>query len=112
MVVQEKILQYPLKMTGEIIEAYNEHESIWLSTEAIAKLYETPLHIVLRHIKMIYAIDSMSEFLTMQRKRMVKKGREQLISYYNLQMIVAIGTQLQATEMPRFYKWAVQQLND
>lgn len=112
MVVKEKLVYYPINEAGEAIVAQIHDDSIWLSTEDIATLYDTPLHIIIRQIKMIYTTDSMSEFLTMHSKRVKLDGRERIVSYYNLQMIVAIGHQLQAMQLASFYKWALQQLKD
>lgn len=112
MAVQDKVLYYPLKNDGVVIESFFDDDSIWISTEDIARLYETPLHIIIRHIKMIYMTDNMSDFLTVKQRRTNMDGRERIISYYNLQMIVAIGNQLKAQQLPVFYKWALTQLND
>jgi|SRR5699024_3925014 len=112
MAVQDKELYYPLENGERAIALFYEDHSIWLSTEDIARLYETPLHLIIRHIKMIYMTDKMSDFLTVKQRRTNIDGRERLISYYNLQMIVAIGNQLKAPQLPAFYKWALTKLNN
>lgn len=112
MVVEDQLVLYVTKEKKKKVEAHLDSNSIWLSTEDIATLYDAPLHHVIQQIKMIYATDSMSEFLTMQSRRVKQDGRERIVSYYNLQMILSIGNHLQAKEMIHFYKWAVKQLNN
>lgn len=112
MVIEDQLVLYVTKETEKKVEAYMDSHSIWLSAENIAVLYDAPLHHVIQQIKLIYRTDSMSEFLTMQSYRVKEDGRERMVSYYNLQMILAIGNHLQAEEMTHFYKWAIKQLNN
>jgi len=70
-------------------------ETVWLSQQQIAELYQSSRTNIVEHIKHIYAEREMDEPATCRNFRQVRTegGRkvERELPFYNLEMIIALG---------------------
>lgn len=90
--------------------------TIWLSQIEIAELFQTTKHNISIHTKNIFeeqellAEATVKESLTVQKegKRDVKRS----ISYYNLDLILAIGFRVRSPRGTQFRQWATTHLRD
>lgn len=85
-----------------------EEETVWLTQNQIATLFETTKNNVSIHIKNILEENELSratvkDFLTVQNEQ----GRHvnRYISYYNLDMILAVGYRIKSNRAIEFRKW-------
>lgn len=102
---------------GELkIDVRFENESVWLTQQQIAELFQTSIPNVSMHMSNVYEDGELSpeatikKFLTVRTegKREVKR----LLDYYNLDMIISVGYRVKSRVATRFRIWATQQLSE
>lgn len=93
-----------------------EGESIWLSQMEIAELFQTTKQNVSLHAKNIFEDNELSPKATVKESLTVQsEGNRQVrrrISYYNLDLILAIGYRVRSPRGVQFRQWASTHLND
>ena len=89
-------------------------ETVWLSLEQMAKLFDRDKSVISRHIKnsIKEELDSsvVAKFATVQKEGNRKIIRS--IEYYNLDMIISIGYRVKSPQGVTFRKWANKILKD
>lgn len=93
-------------------------QSVWLTLEQIAELFCTTSEEITKKLKSIYEFDELKReavsklFSIADYKNFCKsdKGKEQ--TYYNLDVILAIGYQIKAGTATLFRKWADRELKN
>ena len=102
---------------GELkLDVRFEDESVWLTQQQIAELFQTSIPNVSMHMSNVYEDGELSpeatikKFLTVRTegKREVKR----LLDYYNLDMIISVGYRVRSRVATRFRIWATQQLSE
>ena len=91
-------------------------EDVWLTQQQLAEIYCTTKQNVSQHIDNILADGELEgnrtvkNFLTVRQegKRQVQRD----ITYYNLDMIIALGYRVQSPIAVRFRRWATQRLHE
>lgn len=93
-----------------------EDESVWLSQQQMADLFQTSRTNVVEHIKHIYDEQELDENLTCRNFRQVRKeGSREVardISYYNLDMIISLGYRVKSVTATKFRKWAAERIKE
>ena len=94
----------------ESIEMRYEDENIWLTQKMMAALYDVGLPTINEHVKKIYADKELTESATIRNFRIVQsEGARQvsrIVNHYNLQMIIAVGFNVNNERAVQFRKWA------
>jgi hypothetical protein len=93
-----------------------EDESVWLTQQLMAELFQSSKQNVSHHINSIYeegellAEATVKKYLTVRQEgsREVKR----LLDYYNLDMIISVGYRVKSHVATRFRIWATQQLTE
>jgi len=93
-----------------------EDESVWLTQQLMAELFQSSKQNISHHINAIYeegelrSEATVKKYLTvrMEGKREVKR----LLDYYNLDMIISVGYRVKSHVATRFRIWATQQLSE
>ena len=102
---------------GELkIDVRLEEDSVWLTQQQVAQLFQTSVPNVNMHISNIYEEEELTpeatikKFLTVRTegKREVKR----LLDYYSLDMIISVGYRVKSRVATRFRIWATQQLSE
>jgi hypothetical protein len=116
-----------MENTGEIILYQNldgtikvdvrvENETVWLSQEQIALLFNKARSTITEHICTIYSEQELSINLTSRKFRQVrlegKRNVEREIEFYNLDVIIAVGYRVKSKQGTQFRMWATQRLNE
>jgi hypothetical protein len=93
-----------------------EDESVWLTQQMMAELYQTSKQNISHHIQNI--IDegelqpeaTVKKYLTVQQEgtRQVRRN----LDYYNLDMIISVGYRVKSLIATRFRIWATQRLKE
>jgi hypothetical protein len=100
----------------ESIEMRYEDENIWLTQKMMATLYGVGLSTINEHIKKVFADSELEETATIRKFRIVQtEGSRQVsreVTYYNLQMIIAVGFKVNDERAVQFRKWANQIVKD
>ncbi len=91
-------------------------EDVWLTQQQLAEIYCTTKQNVSQHIDNILADGELEENRTVKNFLTVRQeGNRQVqrdITYYNLDMIIALGYRVQSPVAVRFRRWATQRLHE
>lgn len=99
-----------------ILDVRLENETIWLTQQMIAELFQTSVANISMHIKNIYeerelrTESTVKDFLTVRQEgnRDVKRN----LTYYNLDMIISVGYRIKSLIATRFRIWATQRIKE
>ena len=98
------------------IEVRYEDETIWLTQQMIAELFQTSIPNISMHIRNIFEKEELSleatvkDFLTVR-----KEGNRQVrrkLEFYNLDVIISVGYRVNSTRATQFRQWATSVLRD
>ncbi|MDO8289193.1 MAG: virulence RhuM family protein [Parvibaculum sp.] len=91
-------------------------ETVWLSQQQMAALFQTSRSNVVEHIGNVYAEGELLESATCREFRQVRiEGNRQVtraLPFYNLDMILSIGYRIKSAVATRFRQWATQHLRE
>lgn len=87
-------------------------ETVWLSQQQMADLYQSSRSNVVEHIKHIYEDGELDEISTCRNFRQVRQeGSRQVvreIPMYNLDMIISLGYRIRSVIATHFRRWATE----
>lgn len=98
------------------IDVKLEDETVWLSQQQMAELYDTTKQNISLHIKNIFDEEELDinstvkEFLTVQKEGNRKVERK--VKYYNLDMIISLGYRIKSKIATNFRRWATERLKE
>ncbi len=100
--------------SGEIeITVSVEKDTIWLSTENIAKLFDVQRPAVVKHIGNIYKTNELSKVSTCSiLEQVAKDGKNRKKNYYNLDVIISVGYRVNSIRATQFRIWATTVLKE
>lgn len=110
------IIIYQTEDGNTKIDVRLENETVWMTQKAIATLYQKGVNTVNEHIKNIYAEGELQKSATIRKNRIVQlegnREVEREVSFYNLEMILAIGYRVRSHRGTQFRQWATTRLNE
>lgn len=113
---QGEIIIYQTEDGLTHIEVKIEDETVWLSQQQMADLYQTSRTNVVEHIKHIYEEGELDEQSTCRNFRQVRQeGSREVtrnIPFYNLDMIISLGYRVKSSIATRFRRWATARLKE
>ncbi len=93
-----------------------EDESVWLTQQLMADLFQTTKQNISLHIQNIYEEGELVPKATVKKYLTVRQegSREvkRLLDYYNLDMIISVGYRIKSHVATRFRIWATQKLTE
>ena len=93
-----------------------QDETIWLTQQQMAELYQTSRTNVVEHIKHIYEEGELDEKSTCRNFRQVRKeGNREVareLPFYNLDMIISLGYRIKSSIATQFRRWATERLKE
>ena len=101
---------------GVKLEVNMKDETVWLSLEQMAELFERDKSVISRHISNIFKEkelekdSTVAKFATVQNEGARKIKRN--IEYYNLDAIISVGYRVKSKNGVLFRKWATKILKD
>ena len=107
---KNNIVIYQLEDGKTKIDVKLEGETVWLSQQQMAELYDTTKQNVSLHIKNIFDEEELDEdstvkeFLTVQQEG--NRSVERKVKYYNLDMIISLGYRIKSKIATNFRKWS------
>lgn len=98
------------------IEVKVHDETVWLTQQQMAELFQTSRTNVVEHIKHIYEEKELDEVSTCQKFRQVRKeGNREVnreLPFYNLDMIISLGYRVKSAIATNFRRWATDRLKE
>ena len=98
------------------IDVKVENETVWLSQQQMADLYDTTKQNISLHIKIFFYKEELDEdstvkeFLTVQKEG--NRSVERKVKYYNLDMIISLGYRIKSKIATNFRRWATERLKE
>ncbi len=94
----------------------SETQTIWLTQNQMAELFDIKPNTVTEHISHIYQEEELEQSSTTRSYRVVRQEAsrkvERDITHYNLKLILAIGYRIRSDRGTQFRKWATEHLNE
>lgn len=98
------------------IETRLQDETVWLSQEEMAALFDKGRSTITEHIRNIYEEGELEQNPTCRKFRRVRKEGsrtvEREIDHYNLDVIISVGYRVKSIQGTRFRQWATQRLRE
>ena len=103
--------------TGETkIDVRFENETVWLTQNALADLFQTTKQNISQHTKNIFEEKELLETSTVKKFFTVQKeGNREIkreIDHYNLDLIISVGYRIKSSIATAFRQWATLQLRE
>ena len=93
-----------------------EDETLWLTQAQMAELYQTSRTNVVEHIRHIFDEGELMPEATCRNFRQVREEGNRMVeremTFYNLDMIIALGYRVRSSIATRFRQWATQRLKE
>lgn len=111
-----EILVYQAEDGRVKLEVRMQYETLWLTQQMIAELFQTTVPNISIHIRNIFEEGELTpeatvkKFLTVRREGNRDVRRE--LDYYNLDMIISVGYRVKSLIATRFRIWATQRLKE
>lgn len=98
------------------IEVTLENETVWLSLNQMAELFQRDKSVISRHIKNIFETNELSPISTVAKNATVQKeGTREIqreIEYFNLDVIISVGYRVNSHRGTQFRIWATNRLKE
>lgn len=111
-----EIILYQTEDGGTKIDVRFENETVWLTQQQMAELFQSSRSNIVEHIQHIYEEGELDEAATCRKFRQVRtEGNRQVsreLPYYNLDMILSLGYRIKSIVATRFRQWASARLKE
>ena len=111
-----EFLTFVSQNESDSIEVRFEGDTLWLTQQLIAELFQTSIPNISMHIKSIYSEKELNEAATLKKFLTVRQeGNRQVnrsLEYYNLDIIIAVGYRVNSKRATEFRQWATAILRD
>ena len=93
------------------LEVNVKEETVWLTLEQIAKLFDRDKSVISRHIKNVL-LEELDNSVVAKFATTARDGKTYQVDYYNLDMIISVGYRVKSKNGIIFRKWANKVLKD
>ncbi|MDO9256229.1 MAG: virulence RhuM family protein [Bacteroidales bacterium] len=114
-----EILIYQASEGNIKIDVRLEQETVWLSQEQMALLFDKGRTTITEHIKNVFSEGELNEHMvcrnfrhTTQHGAVQGKTQEKDVKYYNLDVIISVGYRVKSQQGKQFRIWATQHLKE
>lgn len=98
------------------IDVRLENETVWLTLNQIAELFERDKSVISRHLKNVFDSDELDKNSTVAKNATVQiEGEREVtreIEYFNLDAILSVGYRVNSKRGTQFRQWSTQRLKD
>jgi len=111
--MQNQIIIYQPEVGLSSLEVRLENETVWLSLDQIANLFERDKSTVSRHIKNIFKENELEKNSVIANfATTAADGKTYSVDYYNLDVIISVGYRVKSKRGTQFRIWANKVLKD
>lgn len=111
-----EIVLYSREDGAPAIEVHLDGDTVWLTQQQLAELFQTSRTNVVEHIQHIYEEGELEQDATCRDFRQVRQeGQRQVertIPHYNLDLIISLGYRVKSSVATRFRIWATALLRE
>lgn len=110
---ENKIIIYTASDGRTKIDVKLEDETLWLTQAQMCELYQTSKSNVSEHIKHIFEDGELpSDAVVRKFRTTASDGKTYMTTFYNLDMIIALGYRIRSIIATRFRQWATARLKE
>ena len=116
---EDSVVIYRTEDNSIQLQVKLEHESVWLTQDQMAELFDRDRTVIGRHIRNIFAEGELDESLVCAKFALHKKyGRregylkEVEATIYNLDVIISVGYRVKSKRGTQFRQWALKIIKD
>lgn len=114
--MKNEIILYQSDELPEHIEVRLDEDTVWLTLNQIAQLFNRDKSVISRHLSNIYKEGELMQEATVAKNATVQieSGRKvkREIDYYNLDVILSVGYRVNSKQGTQFRIWATNVLQD
>ena len=92
------------------LEVNMKDETVWLTQEQMARLFDRNIGVISRHIKNIFAENELDMESNLQKMQIPNSDKP--VSFYSLDVIISVGYRVKSKNGIIFRKWANKILKD
>ena len=112
-----QFLLYSLPNEEGKVQVVIKDETIWCTQKAMAQLFGVDKSGISRHISNIFKEGELQQDTTVAKiatvvNRGIRGEVEELVDFYNLDMIIAVGYRVSSPKATRFRQWSTKILNE
>ena len=112
-----QFLLYSLPDEQGKVQVVIKDETIWCTQKAMAQLFGVDKSGISRHISNIFKEGELQQDTTVAKiatvvNRGIRGEVEELVDFYNLDMIIAVGYRVSSPKATRFRQWSTKILNE
>ncbi|MBU0483577.1 MAG: virulence protein RhuM/Fic/DOC family protein [Proteobacteria bacterium] len=111
-----EIIIYQAEDGQSFLEIHFEEETVWLTLNQMADLFERDKSVISRHLHTIYSSGELDKDATVAKNATVQiEGGRKVrrdIEWYNLDAIISVGYRVNSKRGVRFRQWATSVLRD
>jgi len=111
-----EIILYQTEDGRNRVEVRLEHETVWLTINQMAELFQVDKSGISRHLRNIYETGELQKEATVAKYATVQEEGGRHVSrdlkYYNLDAIISVGYRVNSIRGTQFRIWATQRLSE
>jgi len=108
--MKNEIVLYRPNELAEHIEVRLDEETVWLSQEQLAHLFQRDQSVISRHIRNVFKEGELAEESNMQKMHIAISDKP--VAFYNLDVIISVGYRVKSKQGTQFRIWATRVLKD
>ena len=108
-----QIILYQTQGGESKIEVRLANESVWLTADQMAELFQRNKSTISRHIKNILEVGELQrDSVVAENATTASDGKTYSVAFYNLDMIISVGYRVNSYRGVQFRQWATQVLKE
>lgn len=96
------------EVEGIVLEVKFDGETVWLSQQQLAELFERDQSVISRHINRIFKDGELAAESNMQKVHIPLSDKP--VSLYNLEVVISVGYRVNSLRGIQFRQWATRRL--
>lgn len=113
---ESNIIIYQTEDGRTKIETRLENETVWLTLNQMAELFQKAKSTISEHISNVFSEDELDKNSTVRNFRTVQlegnRNVERLLEFYNLDVIISVGYRVKSHQGTKFRQWATARLKE
>ena len=111
-----EVILYQREDGAPALQVRLDAETVWLSQQQIAELFQTSRTNVVEHIRHVYEEGELDEAATCRNFRQVRTEGSRTVArglpFYNLDLIISVGYRVHSKVATQFRMWATERLRE
>lgn len=95
------------------IQVQFDNETVWLTLNQIAALFDRDKSFISRHLKKIFESEELNRLsVVVKNATTANDGKTYEVDYFNLDAIISVGHRVNSKQGTQFRQWATQWLKE